>query len=134
MPKEEGKSGSVCQVGSFSGGSDGEEPACNAGDQGLRPESGRSPGEVNGNPLQYSCLEDTMDRRAWQAPVHRVPKSQTQLSNFQPCSGGFPGGVMVKNPSADAGDSGGAGSIPESGRSPGVGNGNHSGMLVLEIP
>ena len=75
-----------------------------------------------------------MDRRAWQAAVHRVTKSQTQLSNFRSCSGGFPSGAMVKNPSANAGDSEGAGSIPESGRSPGVGNGNHSSILASEIP
>ena len=45
-------------------GSDGKEPACNAGDPGSIPGSGRSPGEGNGNPLQYSCLENPMDRRA----------------------------------------------------------------------
>ena len=44
----------------------------------LIPGSGRSPGEGNGNPLQYSCLENPMDRGAWQAPVHRVSKSQSQ--------------------------------------------------------
>ena len=51
----------------FPGGSDGEESACNAGDPGSIPRSGRSPGEGNGNPLQYSCLESSMDRRAWWA-------------------------------------------------------------------
>ena len=54
----------------------------NAGDTGLIPEWGRSPGGGNDNPLQYSCLESPMDRRAWQATVHRVTKSQTRLSNF----------------------------------------------------
>ena len=49
----------------FPGGSDGKESACNAGDQGLIPNSGRSPGEENGNPQQYSCLENPMDRGAW---------------------------------------------------------------------
>ena len=58
------------------GGSDGKESACNARDPGL----GRSRGEGNGNPLQYSCLENSMDRGAWQATVHGVTKSQTQLS------------------------------------------------------
>ena len=48
-------------------GSDGTEPACNVGDPGLIPGTGRSPGEGNGNPLQYSCLENPMDRRAWRA-------------------------------------------------------------------
>ena len=46
------------------------------------PGLGRSPGEGNGNPLQYSCLEKPMDRGAWQATVHGVAKSRTQLSNF----------------------------------------------------
>ena len=46
----------------FPGGSDGKESACNVGDPGLIPGSGRSPGEGNGNPLQYSCLENFMDR------------------------------------------------------------------------
>ena len=59
----------------FPGGSDGKEPACSAENTGLIPGSGRSPGEGNGNPLQYSCLENPMDRGAWQATVHRVAKS-----------------------------------------------------------
>jgi len=49
----------------FPDGSDGKVPACNMGDQGLIPGSGRSSGEGNGNPLQYPCLENPMDRRAW---------------------------------------------------------------------
>ena len=49
----------------------------NAGDPGLIPESGRSPGEGNGYPLQYSCPENSMDRGAWQATVHGVTKSWT---------------------------------------------------------
>ena len=49
----------------FPGGSDGKESACNAGDLGLIPESGRSLGGGNGNPLQYSCLENSVDREAW---------------------------------------------------------------------
>ena len=52
--------------GVFPGGSDGIESACNAGDSGLIPRLGRSPGEGNGNPLQYSCLENPMDREAGQ--------------------------------------------------------------------
>ena len=51
----------------------------NAGDPGSIPGSGRSPGEGNGNPLQYSCLENPVDRGAWQAIVHRVAKNWTQL-------------------------------------------------------
>ena len=67
--------------GVFPGGSDGIESTCNAGDSGLIPRLGRSPGEGNGNPLQYSCLENPMDRGGWPATVHRVTKSQTGLSN-----------------------------------------------------
>ena len=66
----------------FPGGSDVKETACNAGDLGLIPESGRSPGEENGKPLQYSCLENPMVRGAWQATVHGVLKSQTQLKQL----------------------------------------------------
>ena len=51
----------------------------NAGDAGLIPGSGRSPGGGNGNPLQYSCLENPMDRGAWRATVHGVAKSRTRL-------------------------------------------------------
>ena len=64
----------------FPGSSDGKESACNAGDLGLIPGLGRSPGGGHGNPLQYSCLENPMDRGAWQATDHEVPKSQTQLT------------------------------------------------------
>ena len=53
-----------------------------AGDLSLISESGRSPVEGNGNPLQYSCLENLMARGAWQATVHRVTKCQTRLSDF----------------------------------------------------
>ena len=53
-----------------------------AGDTGSIPGSGRSPGEGNGNPLQYSCLENPMDRGIWQATIHRVAKTQTWLSNW----------------------------------------------------
>ena len=64
------------------GGSDGKVSAYNAGDLGSIPGLGRSPGEGNGNPLQYSCLENPMDQRAWWAAVHEFTKSQTQLSDF----------------------------------------------------
>ena len=63
------------------GGSDGKESACNAGDLGLILGLGRSPGEENGNPLQHSCLENPVDRGAWQAIVHEVAKSWTQLKH-----------------------------------------------------
>ena len=52
-----------------------QETACNAGDQGLIPELGKSPGEGNGNPFKYSCPENPTDRRAWQAIVHGVIES-----------------------------------------------------------
>ena len=67
----------------FPGGSEVKASACNAGNPGSIPGSGRSPGEGNGNPLQYSCLENPMDRGAWWAIVHRVAKSRTRLSDFK---------------------------------------------------
>ena len=66
----------------FPGGSEVKAFACNEGDLGSIPGSGRSPGEGNGNPLQYSCLENPMDGGAWWATIHRVAKSQTRLSDF----------------------------------------------------
>ena len=64
----------------FPRGSDGKESACNAGDPGSSPGSGRSPWEGNGNPLWYSCLENPIDRRAWWITVHGVTKNGTALS------------------------------------------------------
>ena len=64
------------------GGSDGKASVYNAGDPGSSPGLGRSPGEGNGNPLQYSCLENPMDRGAWQATVYGIAKSQSRLSDF----------------------------------------------------
>ena len=61
----------------FPGGSDGKEFAYNSGDMGSVPGWGRSPGEGNGYPLQYSCLENSVDEGAWQATVHAVTKSRT---------------------------------------------------------
>ena len=58
------------------GGSDGKESACNAGDPGSIPGLGTSPGEGNGNPFQYPCVENSMDRGAWQATIYGVAKSQ----------------------------------------------------------
>ena len=63
------------------GDSDGKESACSVGDPGLIPGLGRSPVKGNGNPLQYSCLENSNDRGDWQATVHGVVKSQTLLSD-----------------------------------------------------
>ena len=65
----------------FPDGSDSKESACKMGDLGSVPESGRSPGDGNGNPFQYSCLGNLMDGGAWQATVPGVAKSQTRLSN-----------------------------------------------------
>ena len=65
----------------FPGGSDGKASAYNAGDLGLIPGWGRSSGEGNGNPLQYSCLENPMGE-AWLASVNRVANSRTRLSDF----------------------------------------------------
>ena len=61
-------------------GSEGKESACKARDPGSIPGLGRFPEEVDGYPLQYCCLENSMDRGAWQATVHGATKSQTQLS------------------------------------------------------
>ena len=63
------------------GGSDGKECACNAQDPGLNPGTGRSPGEGNGNPPQYSCLQNPRDRGAWWATFHVVTKSWIWLTN-----------------------------------------------------
>ena len=68
----------------FPGGSDGKVSAYNAGDLGSIPGSGRSPGEGNGHPLQYSWLENPMDRGAWRTTIHGVTKSQTGLSTYTP--------------------------------------------------
>ena len=65
----------------FPGGSDGKATSCNAGDLGSILGSGRSLGEGNGNPLQYSCPENSMDRGAWRAAVYCAAKSRTQLSD-----------------------------------------------------
>ena len=64
----------------------GKESACDAGDLGSIPGSGRSPGEGNVNPLQYSCLENPMDRGAWRATVHEVTRVRHNLANKPPPS------------------------------------------------
>ena len=65
----------------FHDGSDGRESACSTGGLGSIPGSGRSPGEGNGYPFQYSCLGNPMDRGPWQSIVHGVTKCQTRLSD-----------------------------------------------------
>ena len=72
----------IGQLQGFPGDSDGKTSACSPGDQSSIPGLGRSPGEGNGNPLQYSCLENSMDRGAWQATFHGVASSWTRLSDF----------------------------------------------------
>ena len=71
----------VLQIKGFPGSSDSKESACSAGNLGSIPGLGRCPGEGNGNPLQYSCLENPMDRGPWWATVHRVTESDmTEVS------------------------------------------------------
>ena len=74
-----GLNSSTFNIMGFPGGSDGKESACNMGDLGSITGSGRLPGERNGYPLQYFCLENSMDRKDWWMLVHEVPKSQTRL-------------------------------------------------------
>ena len=74
--------GSALLTNGFPGGSVNKESACNEEDLGSIPGLRRSPGEGNGNPLQYSCLENSMDRGAWWAVVHGITKSLTELSDF----------------------------------------------------
>ena len=69
----------------------GKESACNAGDLGLIPRSGRSPGEGNGNPLQYSCLENSMVRGTWQAIVHGLTRVGPNLATKPPRTGHWKG-------------------------------------------
>ena len=79
--KNELKSGTKCSFELAFGGSNSKESAYNVGDLSSTPGLGRSPGEGHGNPLRYSCLENSTDRGAWQSTVHGVTKSQTQLSD-----------------------------------------------------
>ena len=112
--------------------------AGDAEDSGSIPGLGRSPREGNGNPLQYSCLENPMDGGAWQATVHGVAKSQTQLKRLSSSSilyrglgRSFPGGLDGKESTCNGGD---LGSIPGLGRSPGEGNGHPLQYSCLENP
>ena len=85
---------------SFPCSSNSKDSACNAGDPGLIPGSGRSSGEGIGNPLQYSCLENPMDRGDWWATVRGVAQSRTRLSNPTDCSppgSSVPGILQGKN-------------------------------------
>ena len=75
--RQQNKKGTTMKSLYFPAGSDGKESACNVGDLGSIPGSGRPPGGGHGNPLQYSCLENPTDRGAWWATVHGVTESQT---------------------------------------------------------
>ena len=76
---ESWESSYLWEKGGFPSSSAGKESTCNAGDLGWIPALGRPPGEGNGNPLQYSCLEKSTDRGAWWTTVHGVTKSQHNL-------------------------------------------------------
>ena len=124
---------------SFPGGSLVKNPPARAGDTGdvgLIPGLGRSLGGGNGNPLQYFCLENPMDRGALWVPVHSVAKSWPWLVTWDARRNNwvFPRGTMVKNSPANAGGARDASSIPRPGRSPGEGNGNPLQYSCLENP
>ena len=112
----------------FLGSSDSKDSPYNMEDSGLILESGRSSEEGNGNPLQYSCLDYSMDIGAWMAIVHGVTKSDTVL-RWLTHTLGFPGGSDGKESAYNAGD---LGLIPELGRSPGKGTGNPFQYSFLE--
>ena len=117
----------------FPGGSESKVSVCSAGDLGSIPGSGRSPGEGNGTPLQYSCLENPMDRRAWGATFHGVAKSRTRLSDF---TFTFPGGASGKGPTWQCRRHKKCwiSLIPGCGRSPGGEHGNPLQYSCLENP
>ena len=85
------------------GDSDGNEFVCSAGDPGSVPGSGRAPGEGKGNPLHYSCLENSMDRGAWWATVHGVSKSRTRSKPHPRGPGSTPRALRVQSPPRDPG-------------------------------
>ena len=132
----------------FSGGSAGKESACNAGDAGSIPGSGRSAGEGIGYPLQssWASLVAQLVKNSpavWETWVRSLgwedlleKGTATHSSILECCISfrhmGFPGGTVVKNPTPSAGDARDFGSIPRSGRSPGEGNGNPLQYSCLE--
>ena len=79
--------GELASAEGFPGGSDGKQSACNARDPGSLPGSARSPGEGNGNPLHYSCLENPTDKGAWQATVYGVARVEHDLVTKPPKTG-----------------------------------------------
>ena len=103
-------------------GGSGKESACNVGDLGSIPGSGRSPGGGNGNPLQYSCQENPMDSGAW-CPWGGKESDTTERLHFHHTRWGSQVALMVQNLPANTGEIRDMGLIPELGRSPG-GHGN----------
>ena len=99
-----------------------KESACNAGDPGSIPGSGRSPGEGNGSPLQYACMENPRDREVWWATVHGVTRVglSDKITTTTWCFLGFPHSSASKESACNARD---PGSVPGSGRSDGEGKG-----------
>ena len=127
----------------FPGGSVVRNPPANVGDAGSIPGLRRCPGEGNGNPLQYSCLENPMDRGAWQATVHEIAKSQTQLSTTTSTKDTACCNLDLVQPNFkkkrhpchhDACNEGVLGSSPGLGRSPGGRHGNPLQYSCLENP
>ena len=121
----------------FPSGSDGKESACNAGDLGSIPESGRFPGEGTSNILHCSCLENSMDRGAWKATVHGMAKSQTPLSDLHfhvTFMVTYQMAWVVKTLLANGGDMRDAGSIPRSEKFTGWGHGNPLQYSCWENP
>ena len=123
----------------FPGGSHGKDSAFSAGDLASIPGLRRSPGEGNGNPLWYSCLENSMDRGAWWAVCFmgsqrvghdRATNTHTYIGNL----GAFPGGTSGKEPACDAGNLGEVVLIAGLGRSLREGNGNPLQYSCMEIP
>ena len=123
----------------FPCGSDSKESTCNVGDPGSIPRLGRSPGEGNGNSFQYSCLENSLDRRslAGYSPQGCKESDMTEQLHFHFLSmqkGGLPWWLSSKESACNAGATGYEGSIPGLGRAPGGGHGNPLSVLAWEIP
>ena len=122
----------------FSGGWDGKEPACNAGDLSLIPGLGRSPGGGHGHPLQYYFLENPYGQRSLAGYSHEVAESEAHLSTAHHCLHGSYRPPLVaqwvKNLPCNAGATGDTDMIPEPGRPPGGGNGSPLHCSRLENP
>ena len=132
------RKGKTEELKGFPSGSDGRVSVSNAGDPDSIPGLGRSPGEGNGSPLQYSCRENPMDRGAWWATVHGVAESLTRLSNFtftfKELKWASQVALVVKNLPSNAGDIKDSGLSPESGRSLEEGMATHRSILAWRIP